>query len=158
MFKQIIYRHKHPIANSRGKIRKSRYILYEKLKGIAGKCYWCKIKLSWNTLCADHLDSNIMNDTSSNLVGSCRGCNANRNDGTGYGRKKPKKCPICLKQFIKLDHHNQQIYCNINCSILGRTKRGTKAKHGSRSRYMYGCRCKLCIKSNSNYWKKWNKP
>lgn len=121
MFKQRVYIRGHILANKiDGSIRKSRFVLYEKLNGIAGRCHWCGIELTWKTLCADHLDSNIMNDTAENLVGSCRGCNANREDGTGRGRQTPKRCRNCKVLFIGGSHHKQQIYCSLKCSKLGR--------------------------------------
>lgn len=148
MYKQRVFKRGHPLASKKdGSIRKSRFVLYEKLNGVAGKCNWCGIVLSWKTLCADHLDGKIMNDTPSNLVASCRGCNANRDDGTRHGRQKPKQCK-CGKSFIGGSHHKHQIYCSNKCSQLNRAKRGTKAPHGTRSRYGYGCRCVECNNEN----------
>lgn len=146
MFKQRVYRKGHPLASKDGAIRKSRFVLYEKLKGKSGKCHWCDIELSWKTLCADHLDSNIMNDVPENLVGSCRGCNANREDGTGHGRNKGKLCVHCSKWFKV--YHKKQVYCSNDCARNNRPKRGTKALHGTRSRYNYGCRCIKCCNEN----------
>lgn len=156
MFKQVVYRPGHPLAKSGGRIRKSRFLLFEKLKGKAGRCHWCNTPLTWEVLCADHLDGNIMNDTPENLVGACRGCNANRDDGTNFGRRKPKTCPQCKKDFIGGFHHKAQVYCSITCSAASRPKTGSKAKHGTRSRYVYGCRCDKCRQANTKAWQKWS--
>lgn len=153
MFKQRVYKKGHPLANSIGEIRKSRYVLYEKLEGIPGNCHWCKSPLTWKTVCADHLDSNIMNDVPENLVASCRACNANREDGTGYGRRTQVACKKCGSGFLPRSRSTK--YCSLICCSQDRQKRGSKAKHGTRSRYTYGCRCKLCKDGQSNDYKKW---
>lgn len=156
MYKRMIRKHGHALANSHGDIRFSRYLLFEDRNGVAGVCFWCNCELTWKTLCADHLDSDNSNDVIGNLVASCRGCNANREDGTGHGRKQPKKCKDCGMLFV-CKHQNTQVYCSEECARKNRPKRGTKALHGTRSRYMFGCRCNECKKSNSLYWNIWNK-
>lgn len=152
-YKKYIIRHAHPLAKGKGRVRLSRYVLYNKLDGNPGHCNWCKEELSWDTLCADHLDSDTMNDVPENLVGSCRGCNANREDGTGHGRQQPKTCPECDGEFIGGSHHKTQTYCSLECARKNHPKTGTKAQHGERSRYVYGCRCELCKKVNTEYWR-----
>lgn len=149
IYKAKVYRIGHPIAGKNGVIRKSRFVLYQKLNGVAGVCNWCGEQLTWKTLCADHLDSNIMNDVAENLVGSCRGCNANREDGTGNGRIIPQKCKVCPELFKPRSKAN--VYCSLKCSQSARPLRGTKAKHGTRSRYVYGCRCTECHNENLRY-------
>jgi hypothetical protein len=149
MYKQQIYKHGHPLSAPDGRIRKSRYVLYEKLNGISGNCHWCDIELNWKTVCADHLDSNIMNDVPENLVASCRGCNANRVDGTGHGRRKSIGCKECSKSFLPRNKDN--IYCSVICASKNRPKREIKSLHGTRSRYVRGCRCGLCHNANLKY-------
>lgn len=156
MYLKYVTAHNHPLANKLGRIKESRFVLFKKINGVAGVCNWCKIKLTWKTLCADHLDGNNKNNLPENIVGSCRGCNANREDGTNHGRQKPKLCK-CGKLFIGGSHHKHQIYCSRECVCKNRPKLGTNAKHGTRSRYMYGCRCQYCISCNSSYWTKWKK-
>lgn len=151
IYKTYVTKHGHPLSNKKGRLRKSRYVLYKKLKGYAGVCNWCKTELTWDTLCADHLDSNIMNDVAENIVGSCRGCNANREDGTGHGRRKPIHCENCKKKFLPIRKITR--YCSIECASKKRPKRGTLTLHGTRSRYVYGCRCKMCKEVNSTYWR-----
>lgn len=155
MGKHYVFRHLHPLARTGGRIRRSRFVLYEKLEGLAGDCFWCGAALNWATLCADHLDSIIENDTPENLVGSCRGCNANRSDGTDYGRRRPKQCLKCFCFFTGGSHHKQQRYCSEKCAQLSRPKRGSTALHGTRSRYVYGCRCKECKTENLRKWREW---
>lgn len=153
-----LYRPNHPLSRPTGYVRRSRVVLYEKLQGKPGTCNWCQEVLTWKTLCADHLDSNTRNDVAENLVGSCRGCNANREDGTGHGRKQPKTCPVCNREYIAADHHKKQIFCSTRCSSLARPSRlPTELPHGTRSRYMRGCRCRSCVTSNSSYWMMWKK-
>ena len=37
-------------------------------------------------------------------------------------------------------------FSHLSCNIA-RARKGTKAKHGSFSRYSYGCKCELCRKA-----------
>lgn len=150
-YKRVVRAPQHKLANKNGFVRRSRFVLYEKLNGVAGLCHWCLCSLTWETLCADHLDSNIENDVPENLVGSCRGCNANREDGTGQGRKKPKTCSVCGKDFISKSHHKRQLFCSNECARKRRPKRGINSKHGTRSRYVQGCRCVECTRANATY-------
>ncbi len=144
--------HGHPLASRGGQVRVSRAVLYEKLSGIAGNCNWCGCALTWKTLCADHLDSNTENNVPENIVGSCRGCNANREDGTGRGRKKGKKCVGCGEVFIGGKHHHRQLHCSATCAYLHKKKRPRKVAHGTRSYYTgSGCRCSECKDANSRY-------
>ncbi len=151
-----VYKKEHPLADKEGRVARSRLILYEKLEGISGKCNWCSIELTWSTLCADHINGNTLEDTPNNLVGSCRGCNANRSNGTGYGRKQPKECKYCKKSFLP-KYQKGQTYCSNKCSQMSRPKRGSKAFHGTRSRYVYGCRCIKCTIANTDSWRIYNK-
>ena len=149
----------HPVS-SNGKVKESRYIYYENTKDKPQKCNWCGMKLIWRTgngqskfkdsLCVDHLDRDEENNQISNLVASCRQCNANRHT---YGRRELIKCLNCGEEF--LPRRRTTKYCSVKCASKNRPKRGSKAKHGTRVRYMYGCRCDKCIKANSVYWLKW---
>lgn len=149
----------HPLANPSGLVRRARYILYEELNGKNANCYWCDLELIWtkeritNQLCVDHLDGNIENDDPSNLVPSCRACNANREDGTGHGRRELKPCKTCGKLF--LPKRKSSIYCSVQC--IERPKRGSKAQHGTRTRYNYGCNCNDCKKAQSDYMEEYEK-
>jgi len=143
--------HGHPLANNRGVLRVSRAVLYAKLSGTAGKCYWCKCALTWGTLCADHVDGDPENNKPANLVGSCRGCNANREDGTGYGRRGPKPCAVCGEPFHAGKHQKTQTHCSLSCARKNRPKRGSSVAHGSRTRYVKGCRCVECRHANTEW-------
>lgn len=153
VYRRYVYRRGHELANQHGAIARSRFVLYEKLGGVAGKCNWCDVSLTWSTLCADHVDGNIINDTAENLVPSCRGCNANRDDGTGNGRRKLRPCEYCKKDFLP----NKRVarFCSNDCASKMRPSRGTKSKHGTRTRYVWGCRCSLCRSANTEYWREW---
>ena len=158
--RKYITKHNHPISNVNGRIKESRYIFYEETKGKNHKCRWCGMKLVWrkgneqskysDSLCVDHLDRNEENNKLSNLTPSCRQCNANRHKN---GRRKERKCLECKESY--LPKKPKQKYCSISCSSKNKPKRGITSKHGTRSRYMTGCRCSKCVKSNSSYWKKW---
>lgn len=151
----------HPLSTHTGRIRKSRLVLYEKIKHGKHKCYWCNNDIFWFTgkqnnkpdaICVDHLDGDSLNDNEQNLVPSCRQCNANRKkDGSSNGRKKPRKCMTCDKEYIY--NKKQQRYCSIQC--IPKRKKGSTAKHGTRSRYNYGCRCVRCKDENTRQWRKW---
>jgi len=144
----------HPLAGKNGKVAVSRLVLYDKLCGVAEPCHWCGCSLIWKTLCADHLDSDGMNNAPENLVPSCRGCNANREDGTGHGRQSadPRRCTHCGRPFVALrPHRHKQIYCSNRCSNLARGPRGSKRPHGTTGRYKYGCRCAECSAAQAAY-------
>src|SRR4051794_37739472 len=77
----------HPLAGKGVSVANARLVLWEKLAGADAPCHWCGTALRWTVdLCADHLDGDSLNDAPGNLVPACRGCNANRQDGTNCGR------------------------------------------------------------------------
>lgn len=150
--RHVVYKPNHPLADRYRKVLRSRYIFYESVKGRDQKCHWCKMPLVWKVdLCVDHLDSDSENDSIENLVPSCRGCNANRDDGTGYRRREERRCLTCGASF--LPGRPTAKFCSLGC-IPGRPK-GTRAKHGTRARYVYGCRCRACKTENSRAWLEW---
>lgn len=80
-----IYAPDHPLANNQGVVKRSRMVLFDQLEGRGAPCFRCGKHLFWGIdLCADHIDSDSTNDDPSNLRPSCRGCNANRDDGTRF--------------------------------------------------------------------------
>lgn len=149
----------HPLSNKK-RLKESRYILFESDRFKVHLCHWCGMILKWrvgkeqskyqDSLCVDHLDRNESNNILSNLVPSCRQCNANRHKN---GRRKKINCGGCGKEFLPLKR--DAVYCSISCSSKFRKKREISSLHGSRSRYMTGCRCEECRESNRDYWKKW---
>lgn len=162
MKRKTIYAPNHPLVNKSKTVRKARFILWEKLGGKNAACHWCKVELVWmvteeqrkieNALCVDHLDRDSLNDKPENLVPSCRGCNANRHIN---GRRQSKECKQCEVSFLL--KKRAAIFCSGKCynkSTKGK-KVGTKAIHGTRSRYNYGCRCDGCRKENSRSWLEW---
>ena len=136
-----------------GRTLRSRVVLWEKLEGKNAPCHWCGETVRWEdgTLCADHLQAPRTDDRPENLVPSCRGCNSNRGDGTGHGRRPVVKCPTCGKDFLR--NRITSTYCSIAC--IARPPRGSKAEHGTRSRYQFGCRCDLCRAENTRAWRDW---
>lgn len=146
------YRPGHPLADSYGVVSVSRLTLFDKLGGSDPQCHWCYEQLSWSegTALADHLNGNPADDRPENLVPACRGCNANREMGTGYGRRPTLACVVCGEGFKPHRRDSNQRCCSRQCAGRMRTghKRGTKAAHGTRSRYNYGCRCDACRQTN----------
>ena len=85
----VLYGHPLTGGRPRGTVLSHRLILFESLGGAGGPCHVCGRLLSWMTkgrdeLVVDHLDGDWRNNQLSNLAPACRGCNANREDGTGY--------------------------------------------------------------------------
>lgn len=51
---------------------------------------------------------------------------------------------------------NNISFSHLKCNML--RKRGTKANHGTSTRYSYGCRCELCTKASTDERRKNYKP
>lgn len=162
MIRKSIHKPNHPIATKNGNIKLARFILWGKFLGKKIFCNWCNAELFWmntekqrgmeNAVCADHLDRNQLNDTEDNIVPSCRECNANRHKN---GRRKERSCLWCKINF--LPDRPEAIFCSNKCCAASRTgiKKGTKTKHGTISRYTYGCRCHKCRGAKTETWKSW---
>ena len=68
----------HPLAGKNGVVREHRVVAYDKYGDGPHPCHWCGTVLQWVDICVDHLN-NIKSDNSpSNLVVSCNGCNGSR--------------------------------------------------------------------------------
>lgn len=138
-------------------------MLYEKLGPGAHPCHWCGMALRWkvgqrdsDALCADHLDGDTLNDAPSNVVASCRGCNANR--ALGIERLRPRPCEECGTDFMP--KRGRSRFCSLECSsvatVRGRGWPVTGGGHGTRSRYVggrntKGCRCYECKAAAAAY-------
>lgn len=142
----------HPLATKNGKVSVSRMVLFDKIGPVGAPCHWCHDPLLWSgDLVADHLDSDPTNNDAGNLVPSCRGCNANRDDGTGHGRRDltPKTCPQCGGAFVALrENHERQECCSRACSMSYKPRR-PHAECGTSSAYKRGCRCNECRAANA---------
>lgn len=76
----------HPIAPSSGAIYEHRAVLFDVIGLGPHRCNWCHAPINWGAgLEVDHLDHVRDNNTPSNLVASCHGCNVRRRD-IGAGR------------------------------------------------------------------------
>lgn len=102
----------HPLAESDGRVKVARLILWDRYEGIAQPCHWCGRDLTWKTLCADHLDGNVRNDAVENLVPSCSGCNSTRPIG---GRVRHRPCDGCRSEFIP--KRTTQRFCSAQCYL-----------------------------------------
>lgn len=145
----------HPLAPPSGVIRVSRIVFFEKSGGVCPPCEWCGVELTWETVCVDHLNSNTSDNRPDNLVASCRGCNANREDGTGYGRRHPRTCECCGTLF--LPDRTTARFCTVSCAARSHPKRPSTRRHGTRSMYQAGCRCAECRTENSRAWREWDR-
>jgi hypothetical protein len=151
----------HPLAPASGAIHVSRVVLWEKLRGQNAPCHWCDRELIWkvsrsdsDALCVDHVDGDTENNDAANLVPSCRGCNANR--ARGFSPRTARSCAQCGQSVLPASPHPKQRFCSRRCSSIATAKRGTTAPHGTRSRYVFGCRCDECKAENSRAWREWN--
>ena len=88
--KQLVV-HGHPLTqgHSSATVLAHRWLLFEALGGRGDSCHVCGHRLHWmakgpDELVVDHLDGDPGNNHLTNLAPACRGCNANREDGTGF--------------------------------------------------------------------------
>lgn len=117
----------HPLAGKGGFVGEARAILYERIGPGPHPCNWCGKMVDWakgergnkpNRLVADHLNSDPLDDSASNLVPACGRCN-NRRSHKGrkfetttvpcdrctrpvkvaYKRKTPIICEPCQKDL-----------------------------------------------------------
>jgi len=97
--------HGHPLARKDGTVRRNRLVLFSMIGPGEHKCHWCSKTIKWtigrvgsNSIVSDHVDSDPSNDSESNLVASCQGCNAHRSrtgpiqPGEVVYRKKSGQC------------------------------------------------------------------
>ena len=74
----------HPLAPRNGMVYEHRRVLYAEIGPGNHACHWCGQQVAWHKgdglprLVVDHLDENHANNDPANLVPSCSGCNANR--------------------------------------------------------------------------------
>lgn len=82
-----LYRPRHPLAKSSGRVFEHRVVLYSKMNGEDGTCHWCGCFVGWlakalptaeGYLTVDHLDHDRLNNEPENLVPACNPCNGHR--------------------------------------------------------------------------------
>lgn len=120
-YRRMRYLPTHPLAGSTGLVSDARVVLYEKVGPGWHRCHWCEARIRWvvgtrgnarDSLIADHVDSNPLNDDPANLVPSCGPCNGSRarvikpsedyvvrKDGSKT-RATRRICLICGSQFL----------------------------------------------------------
>lgn len=75
---------RHPLAGESGKVYEHRAVLYDKIGPGSHACHWCLATVVWSLVRArdelqvDHLNNVGDDNRPSNLVPSCRRCNAGR--------------------------------------------------------------------------------
>lgn len=69
----------HPIAMKRGRVFVHRMNLFDQVNGSRLPCFWCGSPLEWGkNLFVDHLNHDKHDNSLTNLVPACNGCNAGR--------------------------------------------------------------------------------
>lgn len=81
----MVTRRGHPLAGKTGRVFVHRMVLYDSSGGGRMPCFWCARPLGWGVekfapgaIVVDHLDHDRSNNSPTNLVPSCNGCNAGR--------------------------------------------------------------------------------
>lgn len=128
----------HPLARNNGKIRLHRKLAYDKFGAGPQSCYWCKREIFWipgktttNSVCVDHLDEDINNNSIENLELACVGCNSLRKRGwrresddlvifmnNGPVRVKIMECHYCHAEFKRPLFRKiiGNVFCSKSCA------------------------------------------
>lgn len=125
----------HPIAPASGLIAEARFVLYEKAGPGPHPCHWCGKVVPWvvgkkgnadDSIVADHLNADPLNDSPENLVVSCGRCNRTRGgkvpddesfvvrpngDRLRVGEKR--RCKTCGAEFETTPSYRN--YCSRRC-------------------------------------------
>lgn len=90
----------HPLAHESGTVLEHRLVLFASIGPGLHQCYWCGVAVAWATgaeairsLVVDHLDHDKLNNSPTNLVPSCNGCNAHRTRGENWTPWSPGTPP-----------------------------------------------------------------
>lgn len=98
----------HTLADSTGTVYEHRFVYHKHNGGGPFECYWCGCCVTWFDMHVDHVDSNVTNNSISNLVASCPLCNQKRGRGKMRNTKRSKGVLItydgetmCLSEWAK---------------------------------------------------------
>jgi hypothetical protein len=79
---RVGYAPDHPLSSVNGLITEHRLLAYDKYGSGDQACHWCNKALTWKQVEVDHVDWDRTDNSSDNLVTSCKSCNCNRHHST----------------------------------------------------------------------------
>lgn len=120
-YRRIITDWSHPLSNEYGQVKEHRWVLYKKIGPGTHNCHWCGRQVIWlvgvtggDTLIADHVDRDYLNNDPTNLVPSCTSCNVHRDRAPA--QYTDHLCQVCGKSFKVLTcSNNASKYCSRAC-------------------------------------------
>jgi len=135
-----VYRPGHPLAGRTGLLSCARATLFDKIGRGLHPCHWCGKPVNWavgqrgqpaDTLVADHLNADPLDDRPENLVAACGTCNGtraravgddepfiNRPNGTRL-RAVIVTCAHCHTQFLAIQAqvaNGKARFCSRSCA------------------------------------------
>jgi hypothetical protein len=132
----------HPLADKQGHLPAHRLLLYEAIGPGTHPCHWCNSPVTWmngpytkkGCLVVDHIDNDGRNNTLSNLVASCQGCNTKRHKANlvsdqetfmlrksipGRHRAVQRSCELCGSSLLVSSSETRSSrgrFCSMSCA------------------------------------------
>lgn len=137
----------HPLAGKTGRVAEARAVLFDSIGWGPHPCGWCGKPVDWkvgvpgnrpDSLVADHLNSDHLDDRLENLVPSCGSCNVARTDAVGAEphRERPngtklrgetRACATCGESFVAWPDKDPRRgrFCSRSCARRAPRKKVT---------------------------------
>lgn len=124
----------HVIAPPSGVMYEHRMVLFDSIGEGPHRCHWCSTPINWGAgLEVDHLDHVRDNNTPSNLVATCHGCNVKRRDidaGRWFNRYAGNTHCAAGHEYTPENIYTQAKHPNVRCCRACRRVRDAKRRSG----------------------------
>lgn len=131
----------HPLAGKTGRFAEARAVLYDRIGPGPHPCHWCGQAVNWavgligqrpDTLIADHVNGDPLDDRPENIVPACGTCNGSRTQairtdedfvirGSRRLRATPRTCETCGAEFLSVLSEvaiGKGRFCSRSCARL----------------------------------------